>query len=237
MKSWLPALVCAIAIGMVGHLTQWFGFAKPSMEAVRAEASAANAATNVRVDANEKRTAAVEATAKSQGEKIESLEARTAAVEGANQDQNKQIEALKQQTAANTQDLKEMKAQMTSGGTKTAAEMQLERDLVDAIARMSEVKVAFAESTATEARIPTSNAQAGVQAPEKYAAGALKRIAIENGAIIARFDAPNPNPNPQLIFAPTETKPDVSQPIRWRCVTNMPIASRMFTNCELKTAL
>lgn len=87
---------------IVGHLTQWFGFTKPSIEAVRAEASAANAATNVRVDANEKRTAAVEATAKSQGEKIESLEARTVAIKGANQDQNKQIEALKQQTAANT---------------------------------------------------------------------------------------------------------------------------------------
>lgn len=216
MKSWLPALVCAIAIGIVGHLTQWFGFTKPSIDAVRAEASAANAATNARVDENEKRTAALEATTKTQGEKIE---------------------ALKQQTAANTQDLKEMKAHLASGGTKTAADMQLERELVDAVARMSEVKVAFAESTATEARMPTTNAQAGVQAPEKYAAGALKRIAIENGAIVAHFDAPNPNPSPQLRFAPTEAKPDVSQPIRWRCVTNMPIASRMFTNCELKTAL
>ncbi|TAG81070.1 MAG: hypothetical protein EAZ21_06820 [Betaproteobacteria bacterium] len=113
----------------------------------------------------------------------------------------------------------------------------MERDLIDAVGRMSEVRVAFAESTATEARMPTSNAQAGVQAPEKYAAGALKRIAIENGAIVAHFDAQNPNPNPQLRFMPTEAKPDVSQPIRWRCVTNMPVASRMFTHCELKSTL
>ncbi len=237
MKSWFPALVCAIAIAVVGHLTQWFGFTKPSIDAVRAEASAANAATNVRVDENEKRTTAVEATTKTQGEKIETLDARAAAIENTNQAQDKQIDALKQQTAANTQDLKEMKAHIASGGTKTAAEMQLERDLVDAVGRMSEVKVAFAESTATEARMPTSNAQAGVQAPEKYATGALKRIAIENGAIVAHFDTQNPNPNPQLRFLPTEAKPDVSQPIRWRCVTNMPVASRMFTNCELKTAL
>ncbi|TAG06262.1 MAG: hypothetical protein EAZ43_01905 [Betaproteobacteria bacterium] len=237
MKSWLPALICAIAIGIVGHLTQWFGFTRPSIDAVRAEASAANAATNARVDDNEKRTAAVEATAKTQGEKIETLDTRTAAVENANQVQNKQIDALKQLTTANTQDLKEMKAHIASGGKKTAAEMQLERELAEAIARMSEVKVAFAESTSTEARLPTSNAQAGVQAPEKFAAGALKRIAIENGGIVAHFDTQNPNPNPQLRLMPTEAKPDVSQPIRWRCLTNMPVASRMFTSCELKTTL
>ncbi|TAG49450.1 MAG: hypothetical protein EAZ30_03355 [Betaproteobacteria bacterium] len=237
MKPWLPALICAIAIGIVGHLTQWFGFTRPSIDAVRAEANAKNAATNARVDENEKRTAAVEATAKTQGEKIEKLDARTAAVENANQVQDKQIDSLKQQTAANTQDLREMKAHIASGGQKTAAEMQLERDLVDAVARMSEVRVAFAESTATEARMPMSNTQAGVQAPEKYAAGALKRIAIEHGSIVAHFDTQNPNPNPQLSFMPTEAKPDVSQPIRWRCVTNMPVASRMFTACELKTTL
>jgi hypothetical protein len=258
MKSWLPALVCAIAISIVGHLTQWFGFTRPRIDAVRAEASAANAATNARVDENEKRTAAVEATmkthgekiekldaqnaaaeatTKTQGEQIEKLDARAAATESANQAQDKQIDALKQQTAANTQDLNEMKALVASGGKKTAAETQLERDLADAIAAMSEVKVAFAESTAAEGRMPTSNAQAGVQAPEKYAAGALKRIAIENGAIVAHFDARNPNPNPQLRFAPTDAKPDLSQPIRWRCITNMPVASRMFTTCELKTAL
>jgi hypothetical protein len=57
MKSWLPAFVCAIAISIVGHLTQWFGFTTPSIDTVRAEANAANAATNVRVDENEKRTA------------------------------------------------------------------------------------------------------------------------------------------------------------------------------------
>jgi septal ring factor EnvC (AmiA/AmiB activator) len=96
MKSWLPTLVCAIAIGIIGHLTQWFGFTKPSINAVLAEANAKNAATNARVDENEKRTAAVEATTKAQGEKIEKLDARTAAIENSNQAQDKQIDALKQ---------------------------------------------------------------------------------------------------------------------------------------------
>ncbi|MGL4234221.1 MAG: pilin [Casimicrobium sp.] len=258
MKTWLIALIAVIAIGILAHFTQWFGFTKPAIEAVRTEANAKIAATNARVDDNEKRAAAVETTVSAQGKKIETLDARTTAVENtvqtqgakidtlgarataaenANQVQDKKIDALQQQTAANTQDLKEMKAHIASGGQKTAAEMQLERDLADTMARLSEVKVAFAESTATEARMPTSNAQAGLQAPEKFAAGALKRIAIENGAIVAYFDAQNPNPNPRLRLVPSDASPDFSQPIRWRCQTNMPVASRMFSTCDLKTTL
>ena len=228
MRRLLYTLLIAVAVAVIGHFTQWFGFTRPAIEKVRTEANARIEATNANVAANTAR--------------IGTTEQKTAALEDTNKVQAKQIDAtsadvakLTERVDANTHAIGEMKAQIAAA-TPNAEEQQLQRDLMNAMAAASQLKTAFAEALQVEGRAPSSNVQIGLPAPERYADGSLTRIAIENGAVVAHFKAANANPNPRFRLVPSSAGADVGI-VRWKCETNMPTAARMFTACELKPSL
>jgi hypothetical protein len=248
MKPWLVAALVAIAVAIAGHFTQWFGFTRPAIEQVRTEAKARSDATDANVAANtarientEQKTTALDTASKEQAQQIAATNDRVSqnandAAE-ANRVTNADVAKLSERVDANAQSIKDMKAHLASGGTKTADEMQFERDLVGAMAAAGQLKVAYSESMQSEGRAPISNAQVGAPAPERYADGTLTRLSIENGAVVAYFKAVNPNPNPRFKLVPTNLADDFSGPIRWKCETNIPAVARLFVACELKTSL
>jgi predicted phage tail protein len=255
MKHWLVTLFVATAIAALGHFTQWFGLTRPAIEKVRAEAKersdatdakaaitdAKVAANTTRIETSEQKTAALETVTQAQAKQIDAVNDRvTASVKeaaDANRATSADVAKLAERVDANAQSLKDMKAHIASGGTKTAEEIQFERDLVNAMTIAAQLKVAFAEAVQSEGRAPTSNAQVGAPAPERYADGALTRLAIESGGVVAYFKTVNPNPNPRIKLVPSSFNGDVTGPIRWKCETNIPTAARMFATCELKPSL
>lgn len=228
MQRLLYTVLIAVAVAVIGHFTQWFGFTRPAIEKVRKEANARIDETNVKVAANTAR--------------IETAEQKTSALEDASKVQAKQIEAtsadvtkLTERVDANTQAIGEMKAQIAAA-TPNAEEQALQRDLANAMAAASQLKTAFAEALQVEGRTPSSNAQIGLPAPERYADGSLTRLAIENGAVVAHFKTGSPNPGARFRLVPSSPGADIGI-VRWKCETNMPVAAKMFTTCELKPSL
>lgn len=228
MQRLLYTVLIAVAVAVVGHFTQWFGFTRPAIEKVRTEANARIDETNANVAANTAR--------------IETTEQKTSALEDTSKVQAKQIEAtsadvtkLTERVDANTQAIGEMKAQIAAA-TPNAEEQALQRDLMNAMSAASQLKTAFAEALQVEGRAPSSNAQIGLPAPERYADGSLTRLAIENGAVVAHFKTGSSNPNARFRLVPSSPGADIGI-VRWKCETNMPVAAKMFTTCELKPSL
>jgi hypothetical protein len=219
MKNALIALAIAIAVAIIGHLTQWFGFTVPAIDAVRAE-------TNARIDATDTNVASNTA-------RIETGEQKTATLEKTTVQQTAQIQSVDERVDTNTKDIDEIKARIG----RTTKEAKFDAELTNAMVLASQLKVAFAEVIQTEGRAPENNAKVGAPAPERYADGALTRIAIERGGIIVQFNSVNPHPNPRFKLIPQNIGTDMTGPIRWKCVTNMPAASRLFATCELKTSI
>jgi len=227
MQRLLYTVLIAVAVAVVGHFTQWFGFTRPAIEKVRKETNARIDETNANVAANTAR--------------IETTEQKTSALEDTSKVQAKQIEAtnadvtkLAERVDANTQAIGEMKAQIAAA-TPNAEEQALQRDLMNALAAASQLKTAFAEALQVEGRAPSSNAQIGLPAPERYADGSLTRLAIENGAVVAHFKTGSPNSNPRFRLVPSGGA-DIGI-VRWKCETNMPVAAKMIATCELKPSL
>ena len=253
MQRFLYTLLIAVAVAVIGHFTQWFGFTRPAIEKVRTEAIARIDATNAkealtdekvaansaRIDATEQKTAALENTRSEHSKQIDTVNDRVtqSAKEAAdaNKATNANVAKLAERVDANAQAIGEMKAKIAAA-TPNAEEQLLQRDLRNAMNAASQLKAAFAEAIQVEGRAPSSNAQIGLPAPERYADGALTRLAIENGAVVAHFKAANPSPNPRFRLVPSSPGADVSI-VRWKCETNMPVAARMFTTCELKPSL
>ncbi len=230
MQRLLYTVLIAVAVAVIGHFTQWFGFTRPAIEKVRKEANTRIDETNANVAANTAR--------------IQTTEQKTSALEDTSKAQAKQIEAtsadvtkLTERVDANTQAIGEMKAQIAAA-TPNAEEQALQRDLMTAMAAASQLKTAFAEALQVEGRAPSSNAQIGLPAPERYADGSLTRLAIENGAVVAHFKATSASgatANPRFRLVPSGGA-DIGI-VRWKCETNMPVAAKMFTTCELKPSL
>jgi hypothetical protein len=258
MKNWILIACLAFGIAVAGHFTQWFGFTKPAIEAVRAESQAglaradqkiaqivtkvdhvdAKVAANTeRIALGEAKTAILEQRADTQATHLEAVRGDVRAVTGATQANAAQLAQMSERVEANAQSINELKAKVNSGGTKTAAEMQLERDIIGAIQAAQSLRVAYAEAYMSEGRPPTSNAQVGAPAPDAYADGTLKRLEIDSAGILATFDAPNPNPNPRIRLAVNTQKVDAGLPMKWACTTNIPMAARMMATCELKPSL
>ena len=253
MQRWLYVVLIAVAVAVIGHFTQWFGFTRPTIEKVRAEANARIDSTNAnvaltdekvatntaRIGATEQKTAALEKTSNEQAKQIDTVNDRVtqSAKEAAdaNTASNANVAKLAERVDASAQAIGDMKAQIAAA-TPNAEEQQLHRDLMNAMAAASQLKAAFAEAVQVEGRAPSSNAQIGLPAPERYADGALTRLAIENGAVVAHFKTANPTPNPRFKLVPSSPGADIGI-VRWKCETNMPMAARMFTTCELKPSL
>ena len=253
MQRWLSILLLAVAVAVIGHFTQWFGFTRAAIEKVREEANARIDATNakaaltdegvaanaMRIDATEQKAAGLENTSKEQSNQIESVDDRVtqSAKEAADSSTvtNVNVTKLAERVDANTQAIGEMKAQIAAA-TPNEEEQLLQRDLMNAINAASQLKTAFADATRAEGRAPSSNAQIGLPAPERDADGALTRLAIENGAGVAHFKANNASPNRRFRLVPSNPGADIGI-VRWKCDTNMPVAARMFSTCELKTSL
>jgi hypothetical protein len=249
MNSTMQRLLCTVliaaAVAGIGHFTQWFGFTRPAIEKVRTEANARIDATNVnvaantaRIDLTEQKTAALEKASGEQAKQIEATNERVTqtakdAAE-ASQATNANVAKLAERVDANAQAIGEMKAQIAAA-TPNAEEQQLQRDLMNAMSAASQLKAAFAEALQTEGRAPSSNAQIGLPAPERYADGSLTRIAIENGAVVAHFKASGATANPRFRLVPSGGA-DIGI-VRWKCETNMLMAAKMFTACELKPSL
>ena len=253
MQRLLYTLLIAVAVAVMGHFTQWFGFTRPAIEKVRAEANARIDATNAkaaltdekisvnaaRIDTTEQKTAALESTSLDQAKQIEATSERVTQTAKDAADANKATDANVAKHAervdANAQAIGEMKAQIAAA-TPNAEEQRLQRDLMNAMSAASQLKAAVAEAMQVEGRAPSSNAQIGLPAPERYADGSLTRVAIENGAVVAHFKTSNASPNPRFRLVPSSPGADAGI-VRWKCETNMPVAARMFTTCELKSSL
>lgn len=244
MKNAFIALSIAVAVAVIGHFTQWFGFTRPAIDAVRAETKAridatdTNVASNtVRIESGEQKTATLEKAAQQQAAQIQSADERiaqsTKAAADANRATTDEAKKLTARVDANSKDIGEIKARIE----RTTDEAKFDAELTNAMVLASQLKVAFAEAIQTEGRPPENNAKVGAPAPERYADGALTRIAIERGEIVAQFNSANPNPNPRFKLIPQIIGADGAGPIRWKCVTNMPAASRLFATCELKTSI
>ena len=253
MQRLLYALLITVAVAVMGHFTQWFGFTRPAIEKVRAEANARIDATNanavlthekvaanaVRIDTALQKTAALESASQAQAKQIEATNdhvthtAKEAA--DASRATHANVAKLAERVDANAQAIGEMKAQIAAA-TPDAEAQQLQRDLMNAMSAASQLKAAVAEAIQVEGRAPSSNAQIGLPAPERYADGTLTRLAIESGAIVAHFRTTNASPNPRFRLVPSSLGADVGIE-RWRCETNMPVAARLFTTCELKPSL
>lgn len=248
MLRWFIVLLIAVAVAVIGQLTQWFGFVQPTIDKVRVEANARIDATNAKaaanaalIEATERKAAALDDTSKAQTKQIDAVDKRV--TQGAKDATNAHratdadIAKLSARVDANAQAITEMKANAAAGGGRTAEELQLDRDLTNAMVMASQLKAEVAEAVQTEGRAPTSNAQAGIAAAERYADGALTRLAIEQGAVVAYFKTANPNPNPRFRLVPVIPAADSIGIIRWKCETNMPAASRLFATCQLKPSL
>lgn len=246
MQRLLYTVLIAVAVAVIGHFTQWFGFTRPAIEKVRKETNARIDATNANVAANtarigatEQRTSALEDASKEQAKQLEATNDRVTqgAKEAAeaNQTTNANVAKLAERVDANTQAIGEMKAQIAAA-TPNAEEQALQRDLANAMAAASQLKTAFAEALQVEGRTPSGNAQIGLPAPERYADGSLTRLAIENGAVVAHFKTGSPNPGARFRLVPSSPGADIGI-VRWKCETNMPVAAKMFTTCELKPSL
>jgi hypothetical protein len=271
MKNALIALAIAIVVAVIGHFTQWFGFTRPAIDALRAETNIRIDATDAKVASNTARIESGEQKNREQDTRIESNEQKSTALENKNLEQEKRIDTvnarvtknaieateasrktnadlanLSEQTDINSRRIEALRTQIAAnrnlGDSKARSdgateEAKLDAEMSSAMVLAAQLKVPVAEAMQTEGRMPESNAKVGAPAPESYADGALARIGIERGEIVARFKTENPNPNPGFKLIPQVIGTDASGPIRWKCVTNMPAASRLFATCELKTSI
>ena len=129
-----------------------------------------------------------------------------------------------------------MKAQIAAA-TPNAEEQQLRRDLMNAMSAASQFKAAVAEFMQTEGRMPAGNAQVGLSAPERYADGGLLRLAIEQGTIAAYFrGGSGGSATTRFRLIPDVPDNNPAGVVRWKCDTNLLLAARLFTSCELKPA-
>ncbi len=248
MLRWFIVLLIALAVAVVGQLTQWFGFVQPSIDKVRLETNARIDAANAKVAANallilatERKAAALDSSSKAQSKQIDTVNERVTQglkeTTDAHRATNADVAKLSARVEANAQAITEMKANAASGGGRTAEELQLDRDLTNAMVAAAQLKTAVAEGLQVEGRAPGNNIAVGALAPERYADGALTRMAVEQGAVVAYFKTANPNPNPRFRLVPVIPGADSIAVIRWKCETNMPAASRLFATCELKPSL
>ncbi len=251
MLRWFIVLLIAVAVAVIGQLTQWFGFVQPTIDKVRMEANSRIDATNAKVAATaalieetERKAAALADTSKAQAKQIEAVDER--ATQGAkdakdatdaNRATNDDVAKLAARVDSNAQAISELKANAAPAVGRTAEELQLDRDLTNAMVMTAQLKSVVAEAVQAEGRAPASNAQAGVAAPERYADGALTRLAIEQGTVVAYFNTANPSANPRFRLVPVIPGADSIGIVRWKCETNMPAAARLFATCELKPSL
>ena len=144
MQRLLYTLLIAVAVAVMGHFTQWFGFTRPAIEKVRAEANARIDATNAkavltdekisvnaaRIDTTERKTAALESTSLDQAKQIEATSERVTQTAKDAADANKATDANVAKHAervdANAQAIGEMKAQIAAA-TPNAEEQQLQQ--------------------------------------------------------------------------------------------------------------
>lgn len=247
MPRLLPIFIIAATVAVVGHFTQWFGFTRPAIEKVRTETNTRIDATNADVAANaariaatEQKSARLEAATREHAKQIAAVDERTqdaakAAAE-ANRATNDDVAKLAERVDANTRAIGEMKAQIAAA-TPNAEEQQLRRDLMNAMSAASQFKAAVAEFMQTEGRMPAGNAQVGLLAPERYADGGLLRLAIEQGTIAAYFrGGSGGSANPRFRLIPDGPDNNPAGVVRWKCDTNLLLAARLFTSCELKPA-
>lgn len=246
MQRWLSILIIAVVVAVIGHFTQWFGFTRPAIDKLRTETNTRIDATNATVAANttriaasEQKTTELEALTREHAKQIEAVDERAKdaakAAADANRATNADVAKLAERVDANTQAIGEMKAQIAAA-TPNAEEQQLQRDLMNAMSMASQFKAAIAEFMQTEGRAPAGNAQVGLSAPERYADGGLMRLAIEQGLIVASFRSGSAA-NARFRLIPDAPGSSPVGVVRWKCDTNMPMAARMFTTCELKPSL
>lgn len=246
MQRVFLVFIIAAAVAVIGHFTQWFGFTRPAIEKVRAEANAridvtnANVAANAaRIAATDQKTAELATLTREHAKQIAAVDERAqdiaVAAADANRATNADLAKLAERVDANTRAIGEIKTQIAAE-IPNAEQQQLQRDLMNAMSAASQFKVAIAEFMQTEGRVPTSNTQVGLSAPERYADGALLRLAIEQGAVVANFRSGNSGASPRFRLIPDSPDRHPVGVVRWRCDTNIALAARMFTSCELKPA-
>lgn len=254
MPRWLCILLLVVVVTVAGQYTQWFGVTRPALNKVRAEANARSEATDANVaaisttvGAVEQKQAAIEAAGRGQaqqigalGERVTQTEQAVAEAKDVSQATSGDLARLKERVDANTQAIGEIRAHIpaatVTATTPSSEEQTLQRDLISAMSMTSPFKAAVAESIQTEGRAPATNAQAGLSPPERYADGALTRLAIEQGTIIAYFRHGSASATPRFRLLPDSPESAPVGVVRWKCDTNMPLAARLFSGCQLKPA-
>lgn len=238
MQRILTIFLIATLVAIIGHATHWFGVARPALNKTNARIDATNtdvAANRARIATGEQKTAALEATANEHAKRLAETEDIAKDAAAAARAAQGDVARLTERVDANSAAIGDIKAQIAAA-TPNAEEQLLRRDLMNAMAIASQFKAAVAESIQSEGKLPASNAQVGLSAPDRYADGSLLRIAIEQGAIVASFKPSElAGAGPRLRLVPGAPGADPVGLVRWKCDTNIAVAAKLFATCELKS--
>ena len=110
--------------------------------------------------------------------------------------------------------------------------------MAEDLAVVSAMRVAIAEAFATTGKMPATNTDAGLLAPERYRGKTLKSAALmPDGRIALVFDAQSGVDGGRILFVPDTSHAD-AMGIRWNCETpDYPQIKRALPGCEFKPAV
>ncbi|MEO7062377.1 MAG: pilin [Dokdonella sp.] len=99
------------------------------------------------------------------------------------------------------------------------------------------MRVAIAEYYATTAKMPATNSDAGLPAPDEYRGKSLKSATVlADGRIELVFDAQSGMEDGRIFLVPDTTHAD-AMGIQWNCETpDYPLVKRVAPTCEYKPA-
>ncbi len=142
-----------------------------------------------------------------------------------------QLEQIASQQEKIRDTLKE--TQDTLSSASDTASVLIREDLVVAAA----MRVAIAEYYTTTAKMPATNSEAGLPAPDQYRGKSLKSATVlAGGHIELVFDAQSGVEGGRVLLAPDTTHED-AMGIQWSCETrDYPLIKRVSPTCEYKPA-
>ena len=123
------------------------------------------------------------------------------------------------------------RVKVSSATQALAAQFALQEDQLSyAMLASSAHKVSVAEWLASESKLPDSNQEIKMQAPEYYASDYLSGVAIMEGGVVYAYFKDFPGVGKSWVrFVPSSGGPE--KPIQWKCESNIPNIAQLRPIC------
>lgn len=124
------------------------------------------------------------------------------------------------------------KIKISAAAKSKSTEFALQKEYFEyATLAMGAQKLLITEWLISVLKVPNSNAEARIPAPDYYANEILSSIAIEEGGkVTAKFKSFPGTSNAWLRFIPSHNNPEIT--LSWKCESNIPIISQLRPTCS-----